>query len=173
MFRHLQKSGLLVYDKGSGACLTETGQRIARKMVRKHRLVETFLKEVLRLDDGILHDEAERLEHVISDRLMNRIDAYLGFPQTDPHGSPIPGQEEEREPQSLSELDKGQSFRLHKTRVKPKMNQYYERQGFLPDSLWTLQEHAPDQSSFLVSDGRRFLAIDGNSARNMLVFVQK
>lgn len=173
MFRHLQKSGLIRYDKNSGACLTETGQRMARKMVRKHRLVETFLKEVLRLDEGILHEEAERLEHVVSDRLMNRMDAYLGFPRSDPHGSPIPAQEEESSPQALKKLRRGQSFRPYSTGSDGRMKKYYEQQGFLTDSLWTLQEKAPDQSSFLVTDGRRFLAIDGRSAEHILVFIQK
>lgn len=90
MMRHLKARGLVSYVPRRGLSLRPEGEAEALKVVRRHRLIELFLVEVLKLDWSEVHEEAEILEHVISDRLLDRIDTMLGSPTRDPHGDPIP-----------------------------------------------------------------------------------
>jgi len=91
MVKTLADSNLLTYEPYSGVRLTPAGMQLAGHVLRRHRLVELFLVKVLGLDWSEVHDEAERLEHVLSERLVERIDEMLGYPTADPHGDPIPG----------------------------------------------------------------------------------
>lgn len=93
MVKTLAESGLLTHEPYSGVRLTEAGRRLAAHVLRRHRLVELFLVEVMGLDWSEVHEEAERLEHVISERLLERMDEMLGRPEVDPHGDPIPSPE--------------------------------------------------------------------------------
>lgn len=93
MVKALAESGLVEHEPYNGVRLTENGQRLAALVVRRHRLVELFLVEVIGMSWAEVHDEAELLEHVVSDRLIERIDAMLGRPTADPHGDPIPDPE--------------------------------------------------------------------------------
>lgn len=90
MVKRLARDRLVAYEPYAGARLTRKGEAAALAILRRHRLVEALLVEVLGLDWSEVHDEAERLEHAISDKLLDRIDALLGFPTVDPHGDPIP-----------------------------------------------------------------------------------
>ena len=81
---------LLEHEKYRGARLTPSGEQVALEVIRHHRLLELYLAETLGLDVDDVHDEADRLEHVISEELEARIDRALGFPTHDPHGDPIP-----------------------------------------------------------------------------------
>lgn len=90
MMKALQAAGLLHYVPRVGVALTPQGQALALHVLRRHRLLEQFLVEVLDFDWSEVHAEAERMEHVMSDRLLERIDQYLGRPTVDPHGDPIP-----------------------------------------------------------------------------------
>jgi len=90
MAKKLSKEGLVKYQKYKGIMLTPHGEKAALKIIRRHRLWELFLIKVLALDWSEVHDEAEKLEHYSSDFLINRIDEFLGFPEFDPHGHPIP-----------------------------------------------------------------------------------
>jgi DtxR family Mn-dependent transcriptional regulator len=90
MMRQLKERGLVAYEPRRGLSLKARGMTEAMKVVRRHRLIEAFLVEVMGLDWSEVHEEAEILEHVISDRLLDRIDAMLGEPTHDPHGDPIP-----------------------------------------------------------------------------------
>jgi DtxR family Mn-dependent transcriptional regulator len=90
MVKSMASRGLLEHQPREGVRLTPEGRALALAVVRKHRLVETFLVEVLRMDWKEVHEEAEALEHAISDRVLLRIDALLGHPVSDPHGDPIP-----------------------------------------------------------------------------------
>ncbi len=90
MMKSLCEAGLVDYRPRAGVRLTDVGRRQALDVVRRHRLIELFLVEVLKLDWADVHEEAEVLEHVISDRLLGRIDEILGYPTSDPHGDPIP-----------------------------------------------------------------------------------
>jgi DtxR family Mn-dependent transcriptional regulator len=88
--RKLAQQGLVEHEKYGAVTLTESGRRAALTMVRRHRLLETFLVKELGYSWDEVHDEAEILEHAVSDRLVARIDTKLGFPRRDPHGDPIP-----------------------------------------------------------------------------------
>src|SRR4051794_14118991 len=90
MIKALADSGLVDYEPRGGAKLTRGGEQLALHVLRRHRLVELFLVKVLGLDWSEVHDEAEELEHAISDKVLDRIDALLGHPSVDPHGDPIP-----------------------------------------------------------------------------------
>ncbi len=93
MVKALADSGLVVHEPRRGLRLTPEGRRVALNVLRKHRLVETFLVNVLKMDWAQVHAEAEQLEHAISDAVLDRLDALLGHPATDPHGDPIPSVE--------------------------------------------------------------------------------
>jgi DtxR family transcriptional regulator, Mn-dependent transcriptional regulator len=90
MIKALADAGLVSYEPRSGVRLTRGGQQLALHVLRRHRLVELFLVKVLGLDWSEVHDEAEELEHAISDKVLERIDEVLGHPSVDPHGDPIP-----------------------------------------------------------------------------------
>src|SRR5438874_1785424 len=90
MVKALAESGLAEYEPYSGVRLTPAGERLAGLVLRRHRLVELFLVQVMGMSWDEVHDEAEQLEHVVSERLIERIDDMLGRPTRDPHGDPIP-----------------------------------------------------------------------------------
>ncbi len=113
MVKHLAERALVSYTPRKGVALTAKGRELALTMVRRHRLIETFLEQVLGYDWSEIHDDAERLEHAVSDKFVQRIDAYLGFPDADPHGDPIPSQEgviEKRRTVSLDRCEVGSRF---------------------------------------------------------------
>ncbi len=91
MFGRLQEMGLARYERYRGASLTSRGRREALRLVRRHRLIETFLLEHLGYSWQDVHEEAERLEHAVSDNFTERLAELLGHPARDPHGAPIPG----------------------------------------------------------------------------------
>ncbi|MFP4166702.1 MAG: metal-dependent transcriptional regulator [Opitutales bacterium] len=90
MVKALSDAKLVEYLPRVGVRLTPRGQTLALHVLRRHRLIEQFLVEVLGFDWSEVHAEAERMEHVVSDLLLNRMDQYLGHPTQDPHGDPIP-----------------------------------------------------------------------------------
>lgn len=90
MVKSLAGEGLVEHWPRHGVRLTDRGRRLALGIIRRHRLVETFLVNVLKMDWASVHAEAEQLEHAISDDVLDRLDALLGYPTTDPHGDPIP-----------------------------------------------------------------------------------
>ena len=115
MVKVLAKSGLVNYEPRSGSRLTAKGRRLALHVLRRHRLVELFLVQVLGLDWSEIHEEAERLEHAVSDKVLGRIDQFLGFPSVDPHGDPIPsatGEFAKRQLNSLSDCKTGERIRI-------------------------------------------------------------
>jgi len=104
MVKTLAESGLVHYEPYTGVALTSAGEKLAALVLRRHRLIELFLVRVMGYAWDEVHDEAEQLEHVVSDRLIERIDEMLGRPEVDPHGDPIPnseGQVKQQEAQSL------------------------------------------------------------------------
>src|SRR5262244_4588740 len=93
MVKALAEAGLEEYEPYSGVRLTKAGEKLAALVLRRHRLVELFLVQVMGMSWDEVHDEAEQLEHVVSERLIERIDEMLGRPTRDPHGDPIPSAE--------------------------------------------------------------------------------
>jgi len=90
MIKTLAEAGHVEHRPHYGVQLTERGRNLAIHVVRRHRIVELFLVQILGMDWSQVHDEAEQLEHVVSNEVIERMDALLGFPTVDPHGDPIP-----------------------------------------------------------------------------------
>ncbi len=90
MLKTLSTAGLANYKPYEGVSLTPSGRKLALRMLRRHRLLELFLVQTLNLTWDQVHEEAENLEHAVSDELIDRIDQFLGHPESDPHGDPIP-----------------------------------------------------------------------------------
>lgn len=115
MIKTLAESGLVDYEPRAGASLTPRGMQLALHVVRRHRLLELFLVQIVGLDWSEVHDEAEHLEHAVSEKLLDRIDQMLGRPAFDPHGHPIPTAEGDIASQSLrrlSDCTQGQIVRV-------------------------------------------------------------
>ena len=111
MIKRLSEKGYLKYRKYYGSELTATGKTTATQLVRKHRLWETFLVDKLKFSWEEIHDIAEELEHINSDKLIQRLDEFLGFPKFDPHGDPIPNTDGKftlRSQTLLSEMEVGE-----------------------------------------------------------------
>ncbi|MGI8909462.1 MAG: metal-dependent transcriptional regulator [Rubrobacteraceae bacterium] len=117
MLGRLQEMGLVSYERYRGASLTERGRVEALRLVRRHRLIETFLLGHLGYDWQEVHDEADRLEHAVSDGFTERLAEFLGHPDHDPHGDQIPSAEGTLEPDDsflLSEAAAGQRVLISK-----------------------------------------------------------
>ncbi|HTL27965.1 MAG TPA: metal-dependent transcriptional regulator [Tepidisphaeraceae bacterium] len=136
MIKTLADSGLVEYEPRGGVRLTAGGRQLALHVLRRHRLVELFLVKVLALDWSEVHDEAEELEHAISDKVLERIDALLGHPQVDPHGDPIPsakGQVNDVATSSLANCATDTSFRVARVLDQdPAFLQFVSRSGLTP-----------------------------------------
>ena len=122
MLKTLDAARLATHKPYEGVALSRAGRVLALRMIRRHRLIELFLLRTLDMSWDEVHDEAEHMEHAVSDLLVDRIDAFLGHPDVDPHGDPIPRadgqslQPPEAAPiRSLAECGTGKNFRL--TRV--------------------------------------------------------
>src|SRR5581483_3063750 len=104
MVKALAESGLAEYEPYSGVRLSPAGEKLAGLVLRRHRLVELFLVQVMGMSWDEVHEEAEQLEHVVSERLIERIDDMLGHPTHDPHGDPIPNTDGTLTPKHLDNL---------------------------------------------------------------------
>jgi DtxR family transcriptional regulator, Mn-dependent transcriptional regulator len=136
MLKTLSESGLATYTPYEGVRLTPHGATLALRVLRRHRLVELFLATTLKMNWDEVHEEAEHLEHAVSDLLIDRIDAFLGHPATDPHGDPIPradGSVDETSNRKLADCEAGEKFRF--VRV---LDQTPEFLRFLSESNLTL-----------------------------------
>ena len=140
--RKLADQGLVEHEKYGAVSLTERGRRAAVSMVRRHRLLETFLVSELGYGWEEVHDEAEVLEHAVSDMLMSRIDAKLGHPRRDPHGDPIPGldgQVPTPPARQLSECGNGDHGSVARiSDADPEMLRYFDSVGIALDSHLTV-----------------------------------
>lgn len=136
MVKALADEGLVEHQPRYGVRLTNEGRRMALNVLRKHRLVETFLVNVLKMDWSKVHDEAEQLEHAISDEVLDRLDALLGHPQTDPHGDPIPSRHGKLSSQvyaTLATCTTDRAVRIVRvTEQSPEFLQFAEQNGLQP-----------------------------------------
>ena len=136
--RKLADQGLVDHEKYGAVTLTEAGRLAALAMVRRHRLMETFLVNELGYSWDEVHDEAEVLEHAVSDRLVARIDAKLGFPRRDPHGDPIPapdGRVPTPPARQLSVCEDGEAGVVARiSDADPEMLRYFDSVGINLDS---------------------------------------
>ena len=117
MLKQLAERGLVDHQPYRGVHLTAKGERLALRIIRRHRLIELFLVKTLELGWEQVHDDAERMEHAVSDELVDHIDRYLGHPQVDPHGAPIPdasGGIQRQDFRPLAELAPGETGRVRR-----------------------------------------------------------
>lgn len=147
MLKALARQGLLDYVPYQGVHLTPEGQRAALQVIRKHRLIELFLVRTLDLDWSEVHEEAELLEHALSDKLTERIDAFLGFPRRDPHGDPIPtpdGQLPAPSGTLITELNPHQPALIHRVLTQDSdLLRYLHDKGLQIGAQVTVDEFAP------------------------------
>ena len=160
MVGRLTSAGLVAPSANRGIALTEHGARHAQGVVRRHRLLETFLERTLGVPWDEVHAEAELLEHALSDRLADRIAATLGHPQHDPHGDPIPpkdGSYSEDWPDPLSAAPVGSRFRVQRVSARhSEQLRYLGELGIRPGVVLVVEERAPFGGPLWVSlDGRR------------------
>ncbi len=136
MVKALADEGLLEHQPRHGVRLTSEGRRVALSVLRKHRLVETFLVNVLKMDWSEVHEEAEQLEHAISDAVLDRLDALLGHPTSDPHGDPIPSRGGKIDTQvyaTLATCVTDRPLRIVRiTEQSPEFLHFAEQNGLLP-----------------------------------------
>ena len=143
MAKRLHNSGLVHYESRAGVRLNPPGQELALDVLRRHRLVELFLVEVLDFDWGEVHEEAEVLEHTISQRLIEKIDRKLGYPKLDPHGDPIPdasGNYTSRNLVPLSDCEPGTVRIARITDQSPEFLKFLEKQGLVPGTTLEVTE---------------------------------
>jgi DtxR family Mn-dependent transcriptional regulator len=153
---------MVIYKKHHGATLSKAGKKRALEIIRHHRLLETFLTQILGYPWDEVHQEAERLEHFISERFEERIAAKLGHPEFDPHGHAIPaldgsmpGSLPSLEPRSLAQLPPGKSARVASVSDKdPAMLRYLAAQGIRPGVRVTLSEQLPFKGAYQIRVGR-------------------
>jgi DtxR family Mn-dependent transcriptional regulator len=144
MVKALADEGLVEHQPRQGVRLTGEGRRVALNVLRKHRLVETFLVNVLKMDWSKVHEEAEQLEHAISDEVLNRLDALLGHPETDPHGDPIPSPQGKLSSQvyaTLATCTPGRQLRIVRiTEQSPEFLQFAEQHKLQPGTRVTVAD---------------------------------
>lgn len=147
MVKRLSGLGLAEYESYKGVVLTEAGKKIALEIIRHHRLLETYLKEIMDYPWDKMHEEAEQLEHHISEAFEDKIDELLGYPTHDPHGHPIPtrdGQIAESTADPLTVAQAGKSFVIqHVSDNDFELLHYLEEIGLLPQSTLHIIKKAP------------------------------
>ena len=173
MLKKLGAKGLVEYRKYQGASLTDAGQQVATALVRKHRLWEVFLVKSLGMAWDEVHDIAEELEHIQSDALIERLDAFLGHPKFDPHGDPIPnaqGRYTLRKQISLDELFPEQMAEVVGVREDERaFLQHLTEKGIrLGCRLSVIRRDPYDAALSLEIEGLEVI-LSGNTARNILV----
>jgi DtxR family Mn-dependent transcriptional regulator len=173
MVKRLSEKKLVHYRKYQGVRLTPAGRRSALQVIRKHRLWETFLVEKLGFNWDEVHEVAEQLEHIKSEKLIDRLDSLLEYPDFDPHGDPIPDRDgvfKTREKKLLSALPEGQSgLCVGVADSTSAYLKFLDKHGIaLGDSIRVLEREAFDQSLRIEVSGRQF-SISQRIASNLYV----
>lgn len=172
MLKRLAEGGWISYESGRGARLTELGIAEARRVVRRHRLVELFLAKVLGLDWSEVDAEAEALEHAISPRLEQAIAAHLGEPLEDPHGHPIPtreGQLTQRQLQPLSSFKAGERVCIREAQDdNPARLRRWQELGLVPGTVVTIRSYEDLDSLYELEVGARRLSLGREGLTGLL-----
>jgi DtxR family Mn-dependent transcriptional regulator len=174
MMKTLAEAGLVRYEPYMGVRLTEAGERLASRVLRRHRLIELFLVKVLDMSWADVHDDAERLEHVVSDQLIERIDDMLGRPAVDPHGDPIPTAEGTMStPDHVDLLTAPMATPLEVTRVidqEPEFLRFAETHGLTPGSRVVIETRDPASDAVELTSGTGHpMTIGARAASKILV----
>lgn len=177
MIKALAESGLVEYEPRGGVKLTPKGEGLALHVLRRHRLIELFLVEVLRMDWSEVDAEAEELEHAVSDKVLAHIDELLGHPETDPHGDPIPtpaGQIHPRQLQGLSSCPIGRPVKIAQVvDQNPQFLQFLERSGLKPGTRVMVEQRDDISDAMIVQvENGRQLPLGISAANKILVEVE-
>jgi DtxR family Mn-dependent transcriptional regulator len=173
MLKTLDESQLATYTPYEGVRLTAAGHALALRVLRRHRLIERFLVETLSLSWDEVHDEAENMEHAVSDWLVDRIDAMLGYPKTDPHGDPIPradGTVAVTVDRRLADCEAGERFHVARvTDQSPEFLRFLSQAGLEIGTKGSLVANEPalDQVTVCVAGVNRTLT--GDTAAKLMV----
>ncbi len=177
MVKRLGELGLVTHVPYRGASLTEAGRRVALEVIRHHRLLELYLVESLGLPWDEVHEEAEVLEHVLSEHLEQVIADKLGHPTHDPHGDPIPGPDlvltepSTRSLESLSPGERGTFVRV--SDADPEMLRYLAERGIAPGGRFEVVERQPFGGPLFVRFGDTVHPLGGELARAMRVELER
>ena len=160
MLKRMAELGLVEHQPYHGVTLTEPGERVALEVIRHHRLIEAFLADSVDMPWDRVHDEAEVLEHYISEELERLIAAKLGDPRLDPHGDPIPSAELEVEPDEgvpLADLEPGSEALLARVSdADPEMLRFLDERGIRPGVRVKVLDSQPFEGPlFVEADGER------------------
>ncbi|MGH2953272.1 MAG: metal-dependent transcriptional regulator [Solirubrobacterales bacterium] len=174
MLKRMADLGLVEYESYRGTSLTPAGEKLALELIRHHRLIEAYLAEALGMPWDRVHDEAEVLEHYISEELEERIATALGDPSHDPHGDPIPDRGLELAADEgavpLTELEVGRRGTFSRVSDSdPEMLRYLDQRGIRPGAELRVDEHEPFGGAVQVTVGDASHAIGERLARRMLV----
>jgi DtxR family transcriptional regulator, Mn-dependent transcriptional regulator len=177
MLKRLDELGLITHLPYRGVRLTPDGRRIALEVIRHHRLLESYLAKALGMPWDRVHDEAEVLEHVLSEDLEALIAAKLGHPTHDPHGDPIPSAElelDERATERMESLQPGdEGCFVRVSDSDPEMLRYLADRGISPGDRFTVRDRQPFGGPLFVAFGEREHAIGGQLAGAMRVEVRR
>ena len=173
MLKKLSEKDLVNYKKYQGVSLAEKGKLEAKMIVRKHRLWEVFLVEKLDFSWDEVHDIAEQLEHIKSEKLINKLDDFLGNPTEDPHGDPIPNAQgflPKIEKQLLSELAEGQKgICVGVKDTSSEFLKYLDKQGIALGSAIEIMGKESFDLSLRIKVGEQLLNISNKIASNLFV----
>jgi DtxR family transcriptional regulator, Mn-dependent transcriptional regulator len=177
MVRKLDELGLVTHEPYQGVELTDAGEKVALEVLRHHRLLEAYLAESLDVPWDRVHDEAEVLEHVLSEDLEDLIAAKLGNPTRDPHGDPIPtrdGRIDETPSKSLQQLQPGDhGVFVRVSDSDPEMLRYLGDRGIAPGDALEVIDKQPFDGPVFVRFGDEVHALGGTLARAMRVELDK
>jgi DtxR family Mn-dependent transcriptional regulator len=175
MLRRLARLGLVTVERYRGARLTPAGRRLALRLIRRHRIIESFLVTRLGFGWDDVHEEAERLEHAASDELVDRMDAALGHPVADPHGAPIPtsaGQVDERRLSSIADLPLRARARVVRMSDRdPAFLRYLDARSIRPGATVRVEKREPFDGPLTLSVGGERHTV--GSAAATRVFVER
>lgn len=173
MLKTLAESGLVEYTPYEGVRLTDSGGALALRVLRRHRLIEQFLVDTLGYSWDEVHEEAENMEHAVSDALVDRIDEYLGHPATDPHGDPIPradGTMARQRYQSLWKWPEGESFMLVRVMDQsPEFLRYLSDAGLPLEAVGEIVSRSAAAGTMMVRVGDREITLGQEAAGKLLV----
>ncbi len=173
MLKRLGEMGLVSYEPYKGVTLTPAGERLALEVMRHHRLIESYLAEALGMPWDRVHDEAEVLEHYISEELEELIAVKLGDPERDPHGDPIPRRDlslSEDETLPLDQLEPGQAATFARVSDSdPAMLRYLAEEGIRPGAELTVTARQPFAGPLFVRSQGRDHVLGGDLARSVRV----
>lgn len=173
MIKKLSDKKVLIYQKYKGVTLTKLGKKTAANVVRKHRLWEVFLVEKLNFSWDEVHEVAEQLEHIKSPKLINQLDAFLGFPERDPHGDPIPdknGDYNQIEKRLLSTLKiKESGICIGVNDSSSEFLQFLDKQEIALGQEIRVIGKEPFDNSMLIKIGHRELSISNKIANNLYI----